>query len=267
MRLAQKIGMGAVADNAIAFHVVDQMSHYLPNALGAVDTTVLRQAGAYAALSQGGKEVVPTLIDSVQDRDGHVVWRAPGMGCNGCDNLDRPPVLVDLRKQIADPQSVYQVVGMMEGVMTRGTGAGVGRGLGHITAGKTGTSQDFNDAWFVGFTPDLVTAVWVGFDTPASLGKDEQGAVVAGPIWRQYMQAGPGRASGPEFPRAGRPDAGDLDARRDRRVQARAGAGGERADDRGGDAPPADAADGGVTASSVGTGTGTGVDSGLGGLY
>ncbi|MEJ1975126.1 MAG: penicillin-binding transpeptidase domain-containing protein [Acetobacteraceae bacterium] len=95
VRLAQKIGMTAVADNAIAFHVVDQMSHYLPNALGAVDTTVMRQAGAYAALSQGGKEVVPTLIDSVQDRDGHVVWRAPGIGCAGCNDPARPPVLTD----------------------------------------------------------------------------------------------------------------------------------------------------------------------------
>jgi penicillin-binding protein 1A len=265
VRLAQKIGMTAVADNAIAFHVVDQMSHYLPNALGAVDTTVMRQAGAYAALSQGGKEVVPTLIDSVQDRDGHVVWRAPGIGCAGCNDPTHPPTLVDKRKQIADPQSVFQVVTMMEGVVTRGTGRDVGKGFDRAIAGKTGTTQDFNDAWFVGFTPDLVTAVWVGFDNPAGLGKDETGAVVAGPIWREYMQAALKGHPNLTFPM---PDGltmatwmpGVTDAFKPGQTP---GASGPTIG--GGDAPVDNS---GVTASSsIGTGTGTGVDSGLGGLY
>ena len=182
--------MDAVAANAIAFHVVDQMSHFLPNALGAVDTTVLRQAGAYASLSQNGREVVPTLIDSVQDRDGHVVWRAPGVACNGCGDPYRPPLLSDTRQQLADPQSVFQTVTMMQGVIAHGTGYEAGKGLGRTAiAGKTGTTQDFNDAWFVGFTPDLVTAVWVGFDTPSSLGENETGGVIAAPIWHDFMAA------------------------------------------------------------------------------
>ncbi len=269
VRLAQKIGMTAVAYNAIAFHVVDQMSHYLPNALGAVDTTVMRQAGAYAALDEGGREVVPRLIDSIQDRDGHVIWRAPGIGCNGCNDPSHPPTLVDERKQIADPQSVFQVVEMMRGVMTRGTGAAIGKALGRTAAGKTGTSQDFNDAWFVGFTPDLVTAVWVGFDTPASLGKDQQGAVVAGPIWRSFMQAAlQGRPDlsfhAPDGVTVASWGGGAVDAFKPGQVP---GASGPTIG--GGDAPATDTS--GVTASSapstVGTGTGTGVDSGLGGLY
>src|SRR6202042_3790275 len=97
------------------------------------------------------------------------------------------PQLMDSRKQIADPASVFQLITMMQGVTTRGTGVPVVAGLGHPIAGKTGTTQDFNDAWFSGFTPDIVTTVWVGFDNPAPLGNNETGAVVAGPIWRNFM--------------------------------------------------------------------------------
>lgn len=269
IRLAQAVGMTAVADNAVAFHVVDQMSHFLPNALGAVDTTVMRQAGAYASLSQGGREVVPTLVDSVQDRDGHVIWRAPALACVGCGDPSHPPTLQDRRKRIADEQSVFQVVTMMQGVVAHGTGYEAGKGLNRAIAGKTGTTQDFNDAWFVGFTPDLVTAVWIGFDTPASLGKDETGGAIAAPIWHDFMQAAladrpnltfhvpdgmklatwapnttdafkPGQTPGASGPTIGGGDGG-----------------GGGSDDGGGGA-------GGVTASS---GTGTGLDSGMGGLY
>jgi penicillin-binding protein 1A len=163
------------------------MPRVLPAALGAVDTTVLRMAGGYAGLSQGGKEVVPTLIETVQDRYGTVVWRAPGTACDGCDNAAEPPTLTDQRAQVADPASVFQVVTMLQGVATRGTGARASAGLNRPIAGKTGTTQDFNDAWFIGFTPDLVTAVWLGFDTPISLGEKETGGALAAPIWHDFM--------------------------------------------------------------------------------
>ncbi|MBO0712267.1 MAG: penicillin-binding protein 1A, partial [Acetobacteraceae bacterium] len=186
VRVAQKVGMEAVAQTAIAFHVVDNMPRVLPASLGAVDTTVLRIAGAYASLAEGGREVTPSLIDSVQDRDGHVVMRNQSLACEACDDTE-PPTLEDTRTQIADPPSVFQLVTMMQGVVQRGTGSEAGKGMGRPIAGKTGTSQDFNDAWFVGFTPDLVTAVWIGFDNPASLGDKETGGAVAAPIWRNYM--------------------------------------------------------------------------------
>jgi penicillin-binding protein 1A len=188
IRLASHIGMTAVADTAIAFHEVDSMPKVLPAALGAVDTTVLREAGAYASLAENGREVVPSLIDSVEDRDGHVVWQPDGFALAPGDDPDRPPALVDNRKQIADPASTFQVVTMMEDVVKRGTGTQAGAGIDRPIAGKTGTSQDFNDAWFVGFTPSLVTAVWVGFDQPASLGDKETGGAVAGPIWNNFMK-------------------------------------------------------------------------------
>jgi penicillin-binding protein 1A len=187
LRVARQIGMQAIADNAIAFHVVDSMPLVLPAAIGAVDTTVMRMAGAYAGLAEDGKEVIPTLIDSVQDRDGHVVWRPSAVDCPACGDVGKPPQVEDQRKQIADPASVFQLVTMMQGVVQRGTGYSVGLGLNHPIAGKTGTTQDFTDAWFAGFTADLVTVVWVGYDNPASLGNNETGAAVAGPIWHDYM--------------------------------------------------------------------------------
>ena len=188
VRLAEKVGMDAVAQNAIAFHVVDSMPKVLPAALGAVETTVLRQASAYAALAMGGREVLPSLVDSVQDRDGKIVWRASGIECQGCKDPAKPPVLIDSRRQIADPQSVFQIVTMMQGVVARGTGYEAGRGLNRAIAGKTGTTQDSHDAWFVGFTPDLVTAVWIGYDDSTSLGDKETGGGVAAPIWREFME-------------------------------------------------------------------------------
>ena len=187
VRLADKVGMEAVAQNAIAFHVVDSMPKVLPAALGAVETTVLRQAAAYSGLAMGGREVLPSLVDSVQDRSGKVVWRPTGLTCQGCADPSHPPTIADDRRQIADPASTFQLVTMMQGVVAKGTGYTAGAGLGHAIAGKTGTSQDFNDAWFVGFTPDLVTAVWVGFDNVSSLGDKETGGTISAPIWHDYM--------------------------------------------------------------------------------
>ena len=187
VRLAEKVGMDAVAQNAIAFHVVDGMPKVLPAALGAVETTVLRQASAYAGLAMGGKEVLPSMVDSVQDRDGKVIWRASGVECQGCNDPSKPPVLIDSRKQVADPQSTFQLVTMMQGVVTKGSGYAAGQGLNRPIAGKTGTSQEANDAWFVGFTADLVTAVWVGFDDNTSLGEKETGGAISAPIWRDFM--------------------------------------------------------------------------------
>jgi penicillin-binding protein 1A len=187
LRVAQQVGMQAIADNAIAFHMVDSMPRVLPAALGAVETTVLREAGAYASIATGGREVVPTFIDSVQDPDGHVVMRASGVDCTSCSDPSKPPAVTDARPQIADPDSVFQLITMMEGVVQRGTGAPAGKGLNRPIAGKTGTTQDFADAWFTGFTPDLVTAVWVGYDNPTDLGNNETGGAVAAPIWHDYM--------------------------------------------------------------------------------
>ena len=188
VRVANRIGMAAVADTAEKFGVVDKMPLLLPAALGAVDTTVLREAGGYASIDAGGLKVEPTLIDTVQDRDGHVVWRAPSEPtCEPCDDPGAPPTLTDTRPRIADAQSVFQLNLMMQGVVQRGTGTKAAEGLDRQIAGKTGTSQDWQDAWFSGFTPDLVTVVWIGYDNPSSLGNNETGGNLSGPVWHDYM--------------------------------------------------------------------------------
>jgi penicillin-binding protein 1A len=188
VRVAQHIGMDAVAKIAMAYHLVDAMPRVLPAALGAVETTVMREAGAYASIADGGRVVQPTLVDSVQDRDGRVIWRPPGLAVGASDPA-APPVLDDPRQQIASEASTFQVLKMMEGVVLHGTGVPVVVGFDRPIAGKTGTSQNYNDGWFAGFTPDLVTVVWVGFDTPQTLGDKQDGAHVAGPIWHDFMQA------------------------------------------------------------------------------
>ena len=190
IRVAEHVGMDNVANTAVAFHVADSMPKYLPGAIGAIDTTIMRMAGAYAALDAGGLEVQPTLIDSVQDRDGHVLYRSSPIGCTGCNGGDpaQPPTIEDSRRRIADEDSTFQVVQMMQGVVQRGTGVPAGAGLNRPIAGKTGTTQDFNDGWFIGFTPDLVTAVWFGYDNPSSLGEEETGGKIAAPVFHDFMQ-------------------------------------------------------------------------------
>ena len=187
VRVAQKVGMNAVAKTAIDFHLVDGMPRVLPAALGAVETTVLREAGAYASIEEGGRAVIPSVIDSIQDRDGHVTWKPPSLVA-GASDAGSPPTLSDVRAQVADAASAFQVVKMLQGVVQYGTGKPAVVGIDRAIAGKTGTSQDYNDAWFAGFTPDLVTIVWVGFDAPQTLGDEQTGAAVAAPIWHDFMK-------------------------------------------------------------------------------
>ncbi len=192
IRLAQQVGIAAVADTAARFGVIPNMPRLLSMSLGAGETTVLRQATAYASFVNGGRAVTPTLIDTVQDRHGRVIWRSDARRCAGCDAADPsagPPALTEERRQIADPIATFQMVSLLQGAVQRGTGARAGAGLNRPVAGKTGTSNDYVDNWFVGFTPDLVVAVWVGFDEPRSLGDRESGGTNAAPIFRDVVAA------------------------------------------------------------------------------
>jgi penicillin-binding protein 1A len=186
------IGLDALAETVEGFGIMDKMPHDYSMSLGAGVTTPLRLTAAYAMLVNGGKRITPTLIDRVQDRDGITIYRADNRPCAGCNNVEwhnQPvPVIPDTRQQIADPAAAFQVVQMMEGVVDRGTGHAVAA-VGRPIAGKTGTSSDWTDAWFEGFTPDLAAGVFVGYDQPVSLGTGEQAAVVAAPIFRDFMMA------------------------------------------------------------------------------
>jgi penicillin-binding protein 1A len=190
IRLAETVGLAAVADSARRFGVIPNMLQVPSMALGAGETTVARQAAAYAAFANGGRYVTPTVIDSVQDRDGRVIFRADARDCTACrgDEPTEPPVLPDVRREITDRASAYQMTSFLQGAILRGTGGRASLGARPV-AGKTGTTNDYLDAWFVGYTPDLVTAVWIGNDGNASLGEGETGGNVAAPVFRAFMEA------------------------------------------------------------------------------
>lgn len=192
VRLADHIGMEKVVDMAKKFKIFDDMPNYLSMSLGSAETTLLRLSTAYAMLVNGGKDVTPTLIDRVQDRDGLTIYRHDNRPCTNCgdklnwENQD-PPSLPDNRDQITDPRIAYQVVSMMEGVVQRGTGVRL-KSLNRPLGGKTGTTNDSKDAWFIGFTPDLIVGSYIGFDDPRSLGKKETGSSVAAPVVKDFFK-------------------------------------------------------------------------------
>ena len=201
-RLGAILGMEAIGENIEAFGIMDHMPREYSMTLGAGETTPLRLTAAYAMLVDGGKKLTPTLIDSVQDRNGATIFRADQRHCDGCTNVEwdhQPaPVIPDTRQQIADPASSYQLVQMMQGVVQRGTGARVAA-VGKPIAGKTGTTSDWRDAWFVGFTPNLAAGVYVGYDDHDSLGRGQQAAVVSAPLFRDFMIAALKDAPATEF--------------------------------------------------------------------
>tara|TARA_R100000365_G_C2727452_1_gene58418 strand:+ start:1 stop:984 length:984 start_codon:yes stop_codon:yes gene_type:complete len=190
VRLARDIGMPLIADYAQLFGIYDNMQPVLAMALGAGETTALRMTAAYATIANGGRKIVPTLIDRIQDRYGATVFRHDQRLCDGCASQDwhgqGEPRIVDNRPQVLDPMTAYQITSMMEGVVLRGTGTAA-RALNRPVAGKTGTTNDYKDAWFVGFTPELAVGVYVGYDQPRSMGSSSTGGGMAVPIFTDFM--------------------------------------------------------------------------------
>jgi penicillin-binding protein 1A len=160
-------------------------------ALGAGETTLLRMTTGYGMFVNGGHWIQPIMIDRIQDRTGHSIFRRDQRECPDCNaewHGQAPPALPDNRRQVLDPVTAYQVVSMAQGVVERGTAATAVGSLGIPLAGKTGTTTDFKDAWFVGFSPDLVVGVWTGFDRPRNMGEGETGGHVAAPIFGEFMR-------------------------------------------------------------------------------
>ncbi|MFN3233361.1 MAG: penicillin-binding protein 1A [Alphaproteobacteria bacterium] len=190
VRLAQNVGMDKVSDYAERFGVMNDLPQTLAMSLGAGETTLLNITTAYAMLVNGGKRIQPSLIDRIQDRRGKTVWKHDTRPCDACKSAlwsyGDVPELRDLRQQVIDAGTAYQVVSILEGVVQRGTGVRV-RAVGKPLGGKTGTTNDSFDTWFVGFSPDLAVGVFAGFDTPATLGPRETGSSVSAPIFRDFM--------------------------------------------------------------------------------
>src|ERR1700704_2287270 len=173
VRLAQDIGMPLIGEYARRFGVYDELPNYLSYALGAGETTVMRMVTAYSMFANGGRRVKPTLIDRIQDRYGHTIFKHDARECRGCDApagwKNQPePQLVDRREQVLDPMTAHQITSMMEYAVQAGT-ATVVKEVGKPIAGKTGTTNDEKDAWFIGFSPDPLVGIYVGFDKPRNL--------------------------------------------------------------------------------------------------
>ncbi|WPO43242.1 penicillin-binding protein 1A [Tardiphaga sp. 42S5] len=192
VRLAQDVGMPLIGEYAKRFGVYDELPNYLSYALGAGETTVMRMVTAYSMFANGGRRVKSTLIDRIQDRYGHTIFKHDQRECRGCDAPEgwknqAEPQLIDRREQVLDAMTAYQITSLMEGVVQGGT-ATVLRELGKPIAGKTGTTNDEKDAWFVGFSPDVVVGLYVGYDKPRNLGRGGTGGGLAAPIAKDFMK-------------------------------------------------------------------------------
>ncbi|WP_442579147.1 penicillin-binding protein 1A [Mesorhizobium sp. ASY16-5R] len=190
VRLANDMGMKLVAEYAERFGVYDKMPPHIAMALGSGETTVMRMVTAYSMMANGGRQIKPSLIDRIQDRYGKTVFKHDERACDNCVAADwenQPePELVDNSEQILDPMTAYQITSMMEGVVQRGTAVTISE-LGRPIAGKTGTTNDEKDAWFIGFTPNLVVGLYMGYDKPQGLGKGATGGGLAAPIFKEFM--------------------------------------------------------------------------------
>jgi penicillin-binding protein 1A len=192
VRLAQDMGMPMIAEYTRRFGVVDNLPHHLSMALGAGETTVLKMVAGYAVFPNGGQEVRPTLIDRVQDRYGNTIFRGDKRSCPECAaeswKKQGEPTIEDNARQVVDPTTAYQMVSIMEGVVQRGTGTAA-KVIGKPVAGKTGTTSDNKDVWFIGYTPNLVVGLYLGYDQPRTIGSRATGGGLAVPIFTDFMQA------------------------------------------------------------------------------
>lgn len=203
VRIAQDVGMNLVAWYAERFGVYDRMPHLLSYALGAGDTTLYRMVTAYSMFANGGRRIQPTLIDRIQDRRGETVFRHDERLCLDCMALDydslQMPVVERTGEQVMDGIIAFQLVSMMEGVTSRGTAARLSA-LGFPVAGKTGTTNDGKDAWFIGFTPNLVAGCYMGFDNPKPLGRGGTGGGLCAPVFQAFMERAMAEREKPAFP-------------------------------------------------------------------
>ena len=189
VRLAQAVGMKRIVEQSERMGVPG-LTPNLSVSLGAGEVTPYQLTAAYAAFANGGRRVDPYLIDYVQDRNGETVYRADRRNCRECGrgfSGQASPRLDARGRQVIDPITAYQISSMLEGVIQRGTAASA-RGLGRWIGGKTGTTNDYRSAWFVGFSTDIVVGVFIGFDDNRSLGSGETGATTPVPIFNQFMQ-------------------------------------------------------------------------------
>jgi len=201
IRIAQDIGMNTVAKYAEKFGVYDRLSPFLANSLGAQETTLFKMVAAYAMFANGGERVEPTLVDRVQDRRGRTIYRHDQRECLTCAQPNLPagaaPAIATNRERVMDAITAYQLTSMMEGVVKRGSGRGVA--LPVPVAGKTGTTNDAKDVWFIGFTSNIVAGCYLGYDQPRSMGDSAYGGTLCVPVFNEFMKEVIKEYGGTEF--------------------------------------------------------------------
>ena len=202
IRLAQEVGMSVVGSYAERFGVYDDLSPVLANALGSQETTLYKMVSAYAMFANGGERVQPTLVDRVQDRYGRTVYKHDERICNDCQLASLEPGVaprvISNRDRVMDPVTAYQLTSMMRGVVERGT-ARKAVNLGVPTAGKTGTTNDAKDVWFIGFTSNIVAGCYIGYDQPKPMGRGASGGGMCGPVFQRFMREAVKKYGGGEF--------------------------------------------------------------------
>ena len=191
VRIAEKVGLKKILQLSKELEIYDDIPELMSVSLGSAETSLINITSAYASFVNGGKKIKPTLIEKIQDRRGKTIFNSEKRECIGCDRLALNPLEVprikDNYKQVFSKETAYQITSILEGAVQRGTGKKL-RDLNVPLAGKTGTTNNNFDAWFIGFTSDLVIGVYVGYDKPQSLGKYETGSKVALPIFKNFIK-------------------------------------------------------------------------------
>ena len=191
VRIAQEIGIDKIANFAKSLKIYDNPEELLSISLGSAETTLLKLTSAYSSFVNGGKLVEPIFLDRIQDSEGNTIFNSEKRFCKKCKEISHlgkdVPKIEDNFIQIFSEETAYQITSMLEGAIQRGTGRKL-KDLNLDLAGKTGTTNENTDAWFVGFTSNLVIGVYVGHDEPKTLGKYETGAKTALPIFKSFIK-------------------------------------------------------------------------------
>ncbi|MCE3255664.1 MAG: mrcA [Rickettsiaceae bacterium] len=193
VKVAEQVGLDKVSEVISRFGVNANPPAIYSSVLGSIESSLINVVGAYSTIVNGGKKVNPSLIEKIQDRNGKTIYKRDQRDCISCtvspDDSGKivVPYLPDDRPVITDSATAYQITSMLEGVVQRGTSVRA-KSIGKIVGGKTGTTNNYIDSWFVGFSPDLVAGVYIGFDTPKTLGSGETGASIALPVFIDFMK-------------------------------------------------------------------------------
>ena len=191
VRIAQNLGVDKIANFSKKMNIYQKPEELLSISLGSAETTLLNLTSAYCSFVNGGKLIRPILIDRIQDGEGNTIINNENRKCMNCDKISfiskEFPIIKDDYQQVMTPQTAYQLTSILQGAVERGTGKKL-RKLGLNLAGKTGTTNENTDAWFIGFTSNLVIGVYVGMDNPEPLGKFETGSKAALPIFEEFVK-------------------------------------------------------------------------------